>query len=184
MSIRPCRLFTPGKVFLPGLALVLLAGWLAPAPGSTPGPRPSTPAKSSARGREDRDVAANHFRRLCSRCHDDDLTGSVGREGGLAVPNFTSRHWQERRSDAQVLATILEGRGRAMPSFRGRLDEEDARALVVFLRQSAPDLPRQADTLSSAFQRRFAELQREMEELQRQSRALARPPRKPSWRRR
>jgi mono/diheme cytochrome c family protein len=129
-------------------------------------------------------VGAAHFRRLCARCHDDDLTGEEGRERGLPVPNFTSRRWQERRSDGQVFVAIMDGRGREMPSFRDRLDDDDARALIAFLRQSSPGPPGQDADAPGAFQRRFAEMQREMEELQRQSRSLARPPKKPSWRRR
>jgi mono/diheme cytochrome c family protein len=166
------------------LALALFAGWLARAPSSPSTPRRAAPAASSARGGEAGDVGAWHFRRFCARCHDDDLTGREGRDMGLPVPNFTSRHWQEKRSDAQVLVTILDGRGRSMPSFRDKLDEDDARALVAFLRQLGPGGSPQADAEPGDFRRRFAELQREMEELQRQSRALSRPvPKRPRRRR-
>jgi hypothetical protein len=100
------------------------------------------------------------------------------------VPNFTSRRWQERRSDAQVFVSIMDGRGRSMPSFRDKLEDEDTRALIAFLRQFSPEPAGQDADTPGEFQRRFAELQREMEELQRQARTLARPPKKPSWRRR
>jgi mono/diheme cytochrome c family protein len=183
MSTRTRHPFTPGTVRLPGLALALLAGWLAPAPLSPSPARPAAAAVSSARGGGD-DVGARHFRRFCARCHDNDLTGREGRDMGLLVPNFTSQHWQEQRSDAQVLVTILNGRGRSMPRFRDKLDEDAVRALVAFLRQSAPGRAPQADTEPGDFRRHFAELQREMEELQRQSRALSRPmPKRPRRRR-
>jgi uncharacterized membrane protein len=63
------------------------------------------------------------------------------------VPDLTSGRWQQSRSDTQVLAAILDGRGRRMPAFRGKVSEEQARAVVAFIRQAGPARPQAAKAM-------------------------------------
>jgi hypothetical protein len=50
------------------------------------------------------------------------------------IPNFTDASWQKKRDDAQLLATILDGKEPDMPSWRAKISEEQARGLVVHVR--------------------------------------------------
>jgi mono/diheme cytochrome c family protein/uncharacterized membrane protein len=79
------------------------------------------------------------FRQQCVKCHGADGTGSEARGRQPKIPNFTDNSWQARRSDAQLLASILNGKGREMPPWRGKVSEEQARRLVGQVRAFAPD---------------------------------------------
>jgi mono/diheme cytochrome c family protein len=80
------------------------------------------------------ETAAALFGRYCERCH-----GADGKGGKLeGTPNFTSAAWQNKRTDFQLRASILEGRGIDMPAFRQRLDESQAKALVAHIRTFSP----------------------------------------------
>jgi mono/diheme cytochrome c family protein/uncharacterized membrane protein len=95
-------------------------------PRSTPG-KPSASAATVPPVRE-------LFRRHCVKCHGDDGTGSAARGQLPAVPNFTEASWQARRSDAQLLASILDGKGPKMPPWRDKIREEETRGLVAYVR--------------------------------------------------
>jgi hypothetical protein len=92
------------------------------------------------------------------------------------LPDFTAPDWHQRRSDAQLTASVLEGNGTAMPAFSGKLGEPQARELVAYLRSLVPagaqSIPQSKP--SSEFRRRYQELQDEMNKLKRQYRDLAR----------
>ena len=129
-----------------------------------------------------KDAASILFRQHCQRCHGADGTG---RQGGLPV--FTSRAWQERRTDVQLVVSILEGKGTGMPGFRGRLNETQARSLVAHIRAFAPARSRTAATDSSApaesaddFATQFRQLQKEFDGLQRQLKEVESASRHPS----
>ena len=55
------------------------------------------------------------------------------------IPDFASPVWQQRRSDPERTTTILEGKGTAMPTFRGKLNEGQLRDLLAHLRMFAPN---------------------------------------------
>jgi mono/diheme cytochrome c family protein len=78
-------------------------------------------------------TVAARFKELCQRCHGADGKGRRGK-GGDDVPDFTRRAWHDGRSDAQLLASILDGTDGGMPSFRHRLGETEARELVAHVR--------------------------------------------------
>jgi uncharacterized membrane protein/mono/diheme cytochrome c family protein len=101
-------------------------------PHSTPS-KPSSPAAASTP--DDREL----FRQHCVRCHGADGTGSEARRRLPKIPNFTDTSWQARRSDAQLLASVRNGKGKKMPSGRGKFSEEQARRLVGHVRAFAPD---------------------------------------------
>jgi hypothetical protein len=90
-----------------------------------------------------------------------------------AIPDFTSSTWHDRRSDAQMVASILTGKGTAMPSFRGKLRDSEARDLVAYLRSLAQGPRRSSSASSSEFSRRFQQLVVQFDELDRQYRELA-----------
>src|SRR5438445_592196 len=60
------------------------------------------------------------FREHCVKCHGADGTGSPARDRLPEIPNFTDPAWQARRSEAQLLASILDGKGKEMPPFRDK----------------------------------------------------------------
>lgn len=78
-------------------------------------------------------AVAARYKELCQRCHGPDGKGRRGK-GGDDVPDFTRRAWHDGRTDAQLLASILDGTDGGMPSFRRRLDEGGARELVAHVR--------------------------------------------------
>jgi mono/diheme cytochrome c family protein len=91
------------------------------------------------------------YRKLCQRCHGADGKGETEKDGIDDVPDFTRRSWQERRSDAQLLKSILDGTEGGMPPFRKRLGEAEAKALVTCVRQFAgtPEKPENKTTQPS-----------------------------------
>jgi mono/diheme cytochrome c family protein/uncharacterized membrane protein len=112
------------------------------------------------------------------KCHGADGTGSPARGRLPEIPNFANAAWQARRSNAQFLVSILDGKGPDMPSWQGKISKEQARGLVVFVRsftrtqESSGQKMRQRRDLAD-FDERFLSLQKEMHELQRQSRTLS-----------
>jgi mono/diheme cytochrome c family protein/uncharacterized membrane protein len=109
---------------------------------STPRPpvKPSTEvAKGPAeapRAEDTAPAAKTLYQKHCQRCHGEDGTGKQ-RTARKNVPDFSRRDWQERRSDAQLLQSILEGKGSKMPPWREKLSEDQARSLVVYIRTFA-----------------------------------------------
>jgi hypothetical protein len=45
--------------------------------------------------------------------------------------------WQAQRSDAQLVASILDGRGQGMPPVRGKIAAEQVHGLVAYIRSFA-----------------------------------------------
>jgi cytochrome c oxidase cbb3-type subunit III len=86
-----------------------------------------TPARQAARSEGE-----TLYRTHCVVCH-----GTTG-DGSGQVPShvdFTSRHWQEYRSDADIRSAIRKGvEGTAMPAFPS-LSDQEVDAIVVHLRK-------------------------------------------------
>src|SRR5262249_27761186 len=78
----------------------------------SPSPGQAAPAASGA------PAARELFRQYCVKCHGADGTGNAARDRVPEIPDFTKAPWQGRRTDPQLLATILEGKDE-MPSWRG-----------------------------------------------------------------
>jgi mono/diheme cytochrome c family protein/uncharacterized membrane protein len=123
---------------------ISLGGWQLAAPptvhaqpdssGSRQHPAPRLLAPASAGAPADREL----FRQHCVKCHGADGKGSPGRRRQLEVPDFTDPSWQAQRSEAQLLASILDGKGDEMPAWREKISEDQARALVTYVRAFAP----------------------------------------------
>jgi mono/diheme cytochrome c family protein len=85
------------------------------------------------------------YRQHCMKCHGADGTGKPARGLMAQIPNFADSSWQKKRSDAQLLASILEGKESDMPAWRSKISAEQARGLVAQVRAFAPS-PRSATT--------------------------------------
>jgi hypothetical protein len=108
-----------------------------------------------------------------------DGTGSPARGREPEIPDFTDPAWQARRSDAQLQASILDGKGPDMPTWRGKMSEDQARGLVAYVRAfAAPaESPGRAEPEMSApdrFEERYRRLEKQLEELKRKFRELSR----------
>jgi hypothetical protein len=106
-------------------------------------------------------------------CHGPDGTGSGARDNLPAIPDFTARAWHEKRSDAQLVVSILDGRGTGMPPFRDKVARERVRDLVGFIRTFGPGATQAPDSVPDDFEIRFRKLTEEFEDLSRQLRALS-----------
>lgn len=77
---------------------------------------------------------AGIYRAKCLKCHDTDGKGEIVRDVMPKVPDFTDGAWHARRSDSDLGRTILEGKGKSMPAFRGKLGAVDSARMVAFIR--------------------------------------------------
>jgi len=113
------------------------------------------------------DKANASYQQLCQRCHAADGEGDRNTPG---VPDFTRRVWQEQKSDAQLIVSILDGRGSSMPAFRGRLDQTMAKELVAHVRAFANGSAKNSSTPRSSkdFETQIQKLQKEYEGLKKQ----------------
>jgi uncharacterized membrane protein/mono/diheme cytochrome c family protein len=78
------------------------------------------------------------FQQNCVECHGADGTGKKARRRLPEIPDFTYASWQARRDDAQLMSSILDGKGENMPPFGGEIDEGQVRSLMAYVRAFAP----------------------------------------------
>jgi mono/diheme cytochrome c family protein len=145
---------------------------------------PATAARSSANPdptdpRHVRQVSltdqngARLFQRFCVKCHGADGTAMEMRASLPTIPNFTNPAWHAQRPDPQLVASILTGKGTAMPAFAGRVSENDVRDLAAFVRALNPRRSQQATSSPTDFESRFRQLEQEYRDLDRQIRKLS-----------
>jgi hypothetical protein len=84
------------------------------------------------------------------------------------IPDFTNQAWQERRSQPELMLSILDGKGTLMPAFRERINDEQAQELAVYVRNFAPSEARSPVSSEPSFEKRFRDLQVHRRDLQRQ----------------
>jgi ubiquinol-cytochrome c reductase cytochrome b subunit len=142
----------------------------------SPKSQPATPAVDTT---ERLRVATGLYRQYCLACHSADGRGLELRTSMPAIPNFTSREWQDQHTPAELKASILNGKGALMPAFTGRVTDEQARDLAAYIRAFGPEKAVIAEAPTGDFDRQFRDLQDQWNELQRQLDALAKPPPKP-----
>jgi quinol-cytochrome oxidoreductase complex cytochrome b subunit/mono/diheme cytochrome c family protein len=118
-------------------------------------------------------AATMFYRQYCLSCHGADGRGAELRSSMPALPDFTSRIWQEGQPTARLAVSILDGKGTLMPAFRGRVSESAAHDLAAYVRAFGPARPEPSQPASSEFEQRFRELEQEWNELQRQLRELS-----------
>jgi mono/diheme cytochrome c family protein len=118
--------------------------------------------------------ASQQYQQFCARCHGSDYRGtSLWRTRG--IPDFTSGAWQRGQNDAQLLVAVREGKGSQMPAFGDQVSVEQARSLVVLIREANATRSAPAETGPSDFARQFAALQQELKNLRKQFRDLEKP---------
>jgi mono/diheme cytochrome c family protein len=119
------------------------------------------------------------FGQYCVTCHGTDGRGKELR-ARMPLPDFSSRQWQERSSSAQVAVSILDGKGKLMPAFRGQVTEEQARDLAAYVKAFGPESAQQPTVPTDDFQKQFRELDEQLKDLQKQYKSLDRmPPTRP-----
>jgi mono/diheme cytochrome c family protein len=114
-------------------------------------------------------VGAGLFKQFCLVCHGPDGTGSLVRAAMPPIPDFTNRAWHRSRKDAELVASILGGKGTLMPSNSDRITRPQALNLLAYIRSFAGirvDL-RPAVT-DAQFEKSVKQLQKQYEELERQ----------------
>jgi mono/diheme cytochrome c family protein len=156
----------------PAPAMVAPPTAIASPPPSTPAPVVPTvrqplvapPGETAARIR----IGASVFRQYCMVCHGPDGKGTQMRPVLPPIPDFTNRTWHKERSDAQLLVSILDGKGALMPANRGRITQDQAGDLVAFVRAFGPGLPTarpSAAASESEFEKAFRQLEEQWTEL-------------------
>jgi mono/diheme cytochrome c family protein len=123
-------------------------------------------------------AARRQYRQLCARCHGDDLAGGEWRAEGREIPDFTRAAFHKGRTDAELRVSILEGKGTQMPTFAGKVSEEQSRDLVRLIRGANPERTTTAPADATELDRRFAELEKEMEALRKEFKEIERARRK------
>jgi cytochrome c oxidase cbb3-type subunit 3 len=83
----------------------------------------------------------------CVGCH--------AQGGGAIGPALMDENWIYGKDPDAIFATIMEGRPNGMPSFRGRIPEEQAWQIVAYVRSmsglvSSDSAPNRSDTLLGA----------------------------------
>src|SRR5208283_2792450 len=131
-DVKPLRgLFEMRLVSMPIVSDMQAGSFRSPERPATRNSDPSAPGTPAIRAL---------FQKRCVKCHGADGTGNEARDRMAEIPDFTDASWQARRSDAQLLASILNGKGDDMPPVRGKISEEQARGLVAYLRTFAPTM--------------------------------------------
>src|SRR5579862_5097021 len=127
-------------------SLLWLGGWCWSAQVPAPVPQVKSPQSLSVPSliaSQPTTAAGNtvkdHFVQSCARCHGKDGKGNEAREDLPNIPDFTNHKWQGERTDAQLVASILEGKGKEMPSFASKFGPERAQELVAYIRQFDPE---------------------------------------------
>ena len=77
--------------------------------------------------------AAAIYSAKCAKCHGSDGSG-VEKYKKKGQKAFTDAAWQKTRSDAQLSASITNGKGEAMAAWKGKLTPEEIKALVAYVR--------------------------------------------------
>jgi cytochrome c oxidase cbb3-type subunit 3 len=104
-------------------------------------PGPTTPQTHSATAYDENAWAISEGQRLynwfnCVGCH--------ANGGGGSGPPLIDDKWIYGSDPAQIYSTIVEGRPRGMPSFRGRIPDSEVWKIVAYVRSLAALTPRDA----------------------------------------
>jgi mono/diheme cytochrome c family protein len=112
------------------------------------------------------------FGQYCYVCHGEDGTGNIQRANFPPIPDFTRPDWQKTKQDAELLASILDGKGDLMPAHADRLSRDEGRDLVAFVRAFGPERPAEAPVADTQFDRSFRQLWQQYEELEKELQKL------------
>ena len=73
--------------------------------------------------------AASVFVAKCALCHGKDGHGLPAWKA-KGQPDFTDAGWQSAHTDAQIVETIKNGKGKYMPPFKGKMSDAEITAVV------------------------------------------------------
>jgi ubiquinol-cytochrome c reductase cytochrome b subunit len=116
--------------------------------------------------------AATAFREYCLTCHGADGHGTDMRVSMPAIPDFTNSDWQRNHNDAQLAASVQNGKGGLMPAFGDKLMANQIRDLVTYVRAFGPSVPRPTRVEANDLERQFHQLQEQWNQLERQIKEL------------
>jgi mono/diheme cytochrome c family protein len=114
------------------------------------------------------------YQKSCLVCHGPDGKGTPAAAGLHGLPDFRNKAWHAQRTPTQLAVSILEGKGKRMPAFRGKLTEPDARELALYVRTlggASTASPNRTDP--GEFEKQLDTLLREFDRLRRESRQLS-----------
>ena len=121
-------------------------------------------------------AGAGLFQQFCLVCHGADGTGSTVRAAMPPIPNFTNRTWQRATPTAQLLVSIMEGKGTLMPANNSRITKAQARTLVAYIRAFGGSVEQPPPGKSDdQFEESFRKLQRQWDQLEKQVKKLKSP---------
>jgi mono/diheme cytochrome c family protein len=132
-------------------------------PAEPPRPLPAA-LETASRIRE----ASVLYRQYCLSCHGSNGRGAEMRAGMPDIPDFTLGAWHARRSNAEMIVSILEGKGKLMPAFRGRVVQSQAQDLIAYLRAFGPEPAPGERAPASDFEERFRQLENQWKTLEKQ----------------
>jgi mono/diheme cytochrome c family protein len=72
------------------------------------------------------------YKAKCAMCHGPDGTGQTPTGKAMKVRDFTSADVQ-KQTDAELTKIVTDGKGK-MPVYKGKLTDEEIKALVAFIR--------------------------------------------------
>jgi mono/diheme cytochrome c family protein len=80
------------------------------------------------------------YKAVCQACHDVDGKGTVVRKLMPEIPNFTDSRWHRSRTDAELIHSVTEGKGRFMLSMKDKLSlaRVTPKEMVTFVRAFNP----------------------------------------------
>jgi mono/diheme cytochrome c family protein len=73
------------------------------------------------------------FSSKCALCHDKTGAGKANWKA-KGQPDLRDANWQRDHSDGQIADVIRNGKAKFMPSFKGKLSDEDINAVVAHIR--------------------------------------------------
>jgi cytochrome c6 len=85
----------------------------------------------SARAADD---PAAVFKAKCAACHAADGSGNSATGKALATPDLRSDEVQ-KQTDAQLIDSITNGKGKKMPAYKGKLTDDQIKQLVGYVRE-------------------------------------------------
>ena len=78
--------------------------------------------------------AAAIFKAKCAKCHGEDGKG-LEKYKKVGQKDFTDADFQKKHTDAQLSASITNGKGDFMPAWKGRLTPIEIKAIVAYVRE-------------------------------------------------
>ncbi len=75
------------------------------------------------------------YRDSCIECHDGDGRGESNRDIYRNIPDFTNPAWQSSRTDGQLSHSILEGKGKSMPTMKDKVGSLGVLQVVALVRE-------------------------------------------------